>query len=129
MAINSVEAFFWRTAVLDKVDTEAWQFMAVCLPIVVWGAPFGSLLGSHFHRQVLAASLYIVTTVSLVSAFVIVKQTITLGAIAGGVMLCSCSVFILLTIAGKRLLKYTNEEQSKREDITISTIVEIETIR
>ena len=126
MAVNSVEAVLWRAVVLDQIDTEAWQFLAVCLPIVVFGAPFGSVLGSYFHRQVLAASLYIITTASLISAFAIVKQTVTLGAVAGGVMLCSCSIFVLLTIAGKHLLKYIDEEQSKSKDITISTIVEMD---
>ena len=84
MGINSVVAFFWRAAVMSEVEPEAWEFLAVTLPIVVLGAPLGSLLGTHFHRQVLAASLYIVTTVSLIGAFVIVPQTATLGKIRIG---------------------------------------------
>ena len=47
-------------------NTEAWNFLAVCVPIVVFFAPFGSFLASHFHRQVLAALIYILDTIALV---------------------------------------------------------------
>ncbi len=36
------------------------------MPIVVFFAPFGSFLSSHFHRQVLAALIYVLDTVALV---------------------------------------------------------------
>ena len=48
-------------------ELEAWKFLAVCVPIVVFFAPFGSMLSSHLHRQVLAALIYILDTVALVS--------------------------------------------------------------
>ena len=32
-------------------EQEAWEYMAVCVPIVVFFAPMGSLIASHFHRQ------------------------------------------------------------------------------
>ena len=48
-------------------EPEAWKFLAVCVPIVVFFAPFGSMLSSHLHRQVLAALIYILDTVALVS--------------------------------------------------------------
>ena len=50
-------------------EPEAWKFLAVCVPIVVFFAPFGSMLSSHLHRQVLAALIYILDTVALVSIF------------------------------------------------------------
>lgn len=48
------------------VEPEAWKFLAVTVPVVVFFAPFGSFLGSHFHRQVLAWLIYILDTVALV---------------------------------------------------------------
>ena len=48
------------------VEREAWDYLAVCVPIVVFFAPFGSFLSSHFHRQVLASLIYILDTVALV---------------------------------------------------------------
>ena len=54
-------------------EPEAWKFLAVCVPIVVFFAPFGSMLSSHLHRQVLAALIYILDTVALVSKAVNIK--------------------------------------------------------
>ncbi len=52
MAGNTLVAFYWREVMLQAISTEAWEYLAVCVPIVVIGAPCGSMLGSHFHRQV-----------------------------------------------------------------------------
>ena len=50
-------------------EPDSWKFLAVCVPIVVFFAPFGSFLSSHFHRQVLAALIYILDTIALVIHF------------------------------------------------------------
>ena len=47
-------------------EQEAWEYMAVCVPVVVFFAPFGSFLASHFHRQVLAGLIYLLDTIALV---------------------------------------------------------------
>ena len=48
------------------VEEEAWGYLAVCVPVVVVFAPLGSFLASHFHRQVLAALVYVLDTLALV---------------------------------------------------------------
>lgn len=59
--------FFWRELMTDTgAEPDSWKFLAVCVPIVVFFAPFGSFLSSHFHRQVLAALIYILDTIALV---------------------------------------------------------------
>ena len=53
MAINTCVGFFWRELMTEEgVSQEAWEYTAVCVPIVVFCAPFGSLIASHFHRLV-----------------------------------------------------------------------------
>ena len=52
----------------EGAELEAWYYLAVCGQIVTFMAPFGALLSSHFHRQVLAAFIYVLDTVALVSA-------------------------------------------------------------
>ena len=109
MAFNSVVGSFWRIVMMGDVDTEAYEYLAVCVPIVVIGAPLGSIIGSHFHRQVLAALVYILDTLSLVSAFILVKQTpqligLSIGLIVGGALL-----FILLTRFGWLLQRKTEK--------------------
>ena len=73
MAINTCIGFAWRELIQGGVEPEAWPFWAVCIPIVVIGAPFGSLIGSHFHRLVLASFVYITDTVQLIGALYVVR--------------------------------------------------------
>ena len=54
---------------LCGIDIAAWKYLAVVVPIIVFFAPLGSLLSSYFHRQVLAALVYILDTVALVSSY------------------------------------------------------------
>ena len=61
------------------VEPDAWGFLIVCVPIVVIFAPLGSIISSHFHRQVLASLIYILDTIALVTAFVVIKLTVPLG--------------------------------------------------
>ena len=61
------------------VEEEAWGYLIVCVPIVVIFAPLGSIVSSHFHRQVLAALVYILDTVALVTALVVIPLTLQLG--------------------------------------------------
>ena len=56
------------------VEPEAVNYLKVCVPIVVFFAPFGSILSSHFHRQVLAALIYVLDTVALVTAFAVLPM-------------------------------------------------------
>ena len=115
MGTNSVICVFWRAIVLEQVETEAWEFIGVTFPIVTIGAPLGSLLGTHFHREVLAASLYIVTTAALIGAYFIVPQTLTLYILSPCVMIGSCTIFGLLAYAGKRLLESIHDDPDDYE--------------
>ena len=52
MAGNSLVGVFWREFMTEGgAEEEAWLYLAVCVPIVVLGAPTGSFLSSHFHRS------------------------------------------------------------------------------
>ena len=62
MAINTCVGFFWRGLVMQEIGTETWDYLMVCVPIVVFGAPIGFLIGSHFHRLVLACFVYVIDT-------------------------------------------------------------------
>ncbi len=49
-------------------------YLAVTVPIVVFFAPFGSFLASHFHRLVLAYLVYALDTTALVSALALLEM-------------------------------------------------------
>ena len=62
---------------MTGAEEDAWSFLAVCVPIVVFFAPFGSFLASHFHRQVLAALIYILDSIALVRQLIEPKTVFT----------------------------------------------------
>ena len=47
-------------------EPEAWKYLAVVVPIVVFFGPMGSFVSSYFHRQVLAMFIYVLDTLALV---------------------------------------------------------------
>jgi hypothetical protein len=64
---GSVSGFYWRQFMTDTgAEPEAWNYLAVVVPIVVFFGPFGSFVSSHFHRQVLAMFIYVLDTLALV---------------------------------------------------------------
>lgn len=78
MAINTLVGFIYRQLAMGGVETEAVRFFTVCVPIVVIGAPLGSLLGSHFHRLVLASFVYVTDGVQFIGALAVVQPWSTL---------------------------------------------------
>ena len=105
MAMTSVVGWFWRALVTNTMPQTSWEYLLVVIPIVTVGAPFGSFIGTHFHRLVLAACVYIVTTISLIGAFVIVPQTAALSGGACAIIIGGCIFFVILSLIGKRLVK------------------------
>lgn len=134
MAINTCVGFFWRGLVMQEISQDAWEYLFVCIPIVVIGAPVGSLLGSHFHRLVLAFLVYAIDLVALIGGFAIVDQTPLLAGISVAIIVVFLVFFLLLTKAGELLMKrqlkkkeepaveerppsYTSEERTS-DDVT-----------
>ena len=99
------------------IDRLAYEYLAVCVPIVVLGAPFGSLIGSHFHRQLLAGLVYLLDTVALVSAFVIVKLTTWLIVACVLIIVIGFSFFGILAYAGQKLMARVVEDEIRQENL------------
>ncbi len=110
MAINTCIGFFWRHIIIDAVSQDAWEYLAVCVPVVVLGAPFGSVLGSHFHRQLLAALIYIIDTVALIGAFVLVPQSLILSGMSVAIIVGGFLFFGVLTKIGNVLIDRVNKD-------------------
>ncbi|KAK3741467.1 hypothetical protein QZH41_002864 [Actinostola sp. cb2023] len=115
MAGNTLVGFYWRQIMMTGISTEAWEFAGVCVPIVVLGAPFGSVIGTHFHRLVLAALIYIIDTVALVSAFSLVPLTPWLIGISVIIIVVGFVLFFVITKVGERLMTSV-EWQDEEED-------------
>ena len=68
MGVNTVVGFAYREFGQGGVEEDAWGFLAVCAPIVVFGAPFGSFVGSHFHRLTLAGTSAVMCALTVARA-------------------------------------------------------------
>ena len=113
MAGNTVVGFYWRQVMQQAISADAYYYLAVCVPIVVLGAPLGSVIGSHFHRQILASFIYISDTVALISAYAIVPLTKVLIGVSVGIIVFGFLFFGLVTYIGQRIMEGVQEEKEK----------------
>ena len=131
MAGNTVVGFYWRQVIQQDVSAEAYYYLAVCVPIVVLGAPLGSVIGSHFHRQVLAGLIYVLDTVALVSAYAIVPLTKALIGASVGIIAFGFVFFGLITYAGQKIMEGIEEKKEQLPQTHVGAVeekkVEVET--
>ena len=119
---------------MTGAEEDAWSFLAVCVPIVVFFAPFGSFLASHFHRQVLAALIYILDSIALVrtthgtkkkvillklffqiTAFVVIPMTINRGILCGSLLCGGFIFFLCISKLGEKLLEINEAKEQKND--------------
>lgn len=120
MAMNTLAGFMYRQLAMGGVESEATRFFIVCVPVVVVGAPLGSLLGSHFHRLVLASMVYITDGVQFIGALFVVQPwshhktdtPLSLSITSVAILILGGMLFSALAKAGSYLL---DKEESKAE--------------
>lgn len=81
------------------------------------------MLGSHFHRQVLAAWIYLIDTVALITAFIVVKQNPTLTGISVGIIVAGFLFFGFLSYMGQRLMNTIDDDDNKEPTSEASSLV------
>ncbi|CAD6187902.1 unnamed protein product [Caenorhabditis auriculariae] len=64
--INAVFGFYYRAVMMGDISEVAWKYFAVTIPVASFFAPLGAFIGSHFHRQVVAAFIYILELATLI---------------------------------------------------------------
>ncbi|KAJ7335984.1 hypothetical protein OS493_013350 [Desmophyllum pertusum] len=121
MGGNTAVGFYWRQVIQQAVSVDAYYYTAVCAPIVVLGAPFGSVIGSHFHRQVLASFVYISDTVALVSAYAIVPLTNALIGVSVGIIAFGFLFFGLITYVGQKIMAGIEEGSEELLEVQINS--------
>ena len=124
MAINTSIGFLYRELGMGGVEHHAWGFWAVCIPVVVIGAPVAAMLSSHLHRLTLAAILYSVDLAQFIGALVAVRpwkhksdggktdQPFLLCATSMAIMIGGAGAFSLLAWGGLKL----SDSIARRED-------------
>ncbi|KAK0396171.1 hypothetical protein QR680_001605 [Steinernema hermaphroditum] len=116
MGLNSQIGFFWRAAIEEDIDQLAWDTLKVCAPVVVTFAPLGSFLGSHFHRLIMAAFIYLIEIMSL-AGFLFTKPHWTL-VVTGSFIICFGLLFFsLLSRIGQRLMQGENKRVVMKDEM------------
>jgi len=123
MAFNSQVCFFWRQLIMADVEPLAWEYLAVCLPVVVLFAPLGSMLASHFHRLVLAYFIYILETLALIGGFVVVRPDLPLTVTSLGIIATAFSFFFILSRMGARMVTKM-QSQAEVRNVLLTTDIE-----
>nr|CDJ81114.1 Protein F26A1.8 [Haemonchus contortus] len=122
MGINSMVGGYYRLVLEGDVPSLALDYLKVSIPVGVTLAPFGSFLGSHFHRQVMACFIYVLEAVSVIG-FLITRPELTLIFIGTGIIFAGFIFFSIISRAGQRLMeRYENGLKEKPSMRTIETI-------
>lgn len=124
MGTNTWFGFLYRQFYQGGIAHDSWGYFAVSVPIVVIGCPLGSVIGSHFHRLVLAGMVYVTDTVQLIAALAIVKpwkkqegkvsDPFTLTSTSAAFLVGGLIFFKIFEHWGKRLLEIQEERELQK---------------
>ncbi|KAM3720676.1 Serine/threonine-protein kinase-like protein [Dirofilaria immitis] len=126
MAANSIVGFFWRQFIQNAIQQESWEYFAVCLPIVVIFAPIGSFIASYLHRLTLASFIYILETIALVSALIIIKPNWSLRILTLTLIIGSLIFYMIMARYGQKLTIQTikpTEVKEKMDNAIIASVL------
>lgn len=112
MATNSIVGFFWREKMQNGISQEAWDYFATCVVVVITFAPIGSLLSSHFHRLTLATMIYVLETVALISALIIVRPSAILLGVSVFSVICAFLFYFTISKVGRKMAALHFEKSS-----------------
>uniref|UniRef100_A0A9J2PDQ1 Uncharacterized protein n=1 Tax=Ascaris lumbricoides TaxID=6252 RepID=A0A9J2PDQ1_ASCLU len=124
MAVNTCVGFFWRQLIMCDISQLAWEYFEVSVPVVVIFAPLGSLIGSHFHRLVLASFVYLLEVVALVG-FLFTRPPISLVLVGGAIIIFSLLFFLVMSKLGAI---FARKSRNKDRNPDVKTSPSISTI-
>ncbi|CAO4361461.1 unnamed protein product [Caenorhabditis nigoni] len=105
--VVSMFGFYYRAVQMGDISEIAWKYFTCTIPVVATMAPVGSFLGSHLHRQVIAALIYILEAASLVG-FLLTKPTWFLIIMSVIIIACGFVFFQVMAKLGEILMKYVD---------------------
>jgi uncharacterized protein len=86
MASNAVVGFLLHSLVLNTMQTEAINYLLVCIPVVIFGAPLGAYVISKIGRKTIAGLLVLIIVIQFITALYVIRP-------GGGLMVFSAAIF------------------------------------
>ncbi len=75
MAINSLVGFFLHYFIIRDFGAEEFSYWMVCIPVVIFGAPFGAYFINNKTREFISKFLYVIILAQFIGALFIIKPT------------------------------------------------------
>lgn len=97
MASNAILGTFLNVFVLDTMQAEAINYLLVCLPVVIFGAPLGAFVINQIGRKSIATILITIIVVQFITALIIIRPSFMNLMFSLGIFLLGIAVFFLLT--------------------------------
>jgi len=112
MASNAIAGFLIHAFVLESMQTEAINYLLVCIPVVIFGAPLGAFTINKIGRKPIASILIAIIVIQFLSALFIIKP---------GFLLLIFSFGVFMTGVILSLLPITNKAELMKHKRTISS--------
>jgi uncharacterized protein len=97
MASNAIVGFILHSFYLNTMQTEAFNYLLVCIPVVIFGAPLGAYVISKIGRKTIASILIFIIIIQFFTALFIIQPDAILGIFSLGICLSGLFLFFVLT--------------------------------
>lgn len=97
MASNAIIGTLLNAFVLETMQAEAINYLLVCIPVVIFGAPLGAFVINQIGRKSIAIILITIIVIQFITALFIIQPSFLNIAFSLGIFLLGLVVFFLLT--------------------------------
>ena len=101
MASNAVVGFAMHALFLNSMQAEAYNYLLVCIPVVIFGAPLGAYVISKIGRKTIAGLLIGIIIAQFFTALYVVQPGVDLILFSTGVFSIGILIFFVLTRRNK----------------------------
>lgn len=101
MASNAIAGFFMHATLFDTMQTEAYNYWLVCIPVVIFGAPAGAYVINKIGRKTIASILIAIIAVQFVTAIFIIRPGLTLSLFSLGIFCIGIFLFFVISRSHK----------------------------
>lgn len=97
MASNAIIGTLLNAFVLDTMQAEAINYLLVCLPVVIFGAPLGAFVINQIGRKTIAIVLISIIVIQFITALIIIQPSLLNILFSLGIFVLGLVIFFFLT--------------------------------